>query len=290
MLSSVVKQVVNAFVKKIPSNKLIFTSTMRNMSTNFEEQKINVKGWDINYVKVGRGAHPVLLLPGALGSIWTDFKPQITNLDKDKLTIVAWDPPGYGNSRPPNRTFGDDFYSRDADFAHDLMKAIGFDKYSLLGWSDGGIVALFLAANYPERVKKMIVIGANAYILPEEADVYKSLRNIDSWSERMRAPMIAVYGEGYFRSTWASWVDALSAIYEKNKGDICMNLLKQIQCPTLIVHGAKDVMVHKDHPTFLAENIKNSKMHIFENGSHTLHLKYHEDFNRLSEQFLLETD
>lgn len=76
----------------------------------------------------------------------------------------------------------------------------------------------------------------------------------------MRAPLISLYGEGYFRSTWGSWVDAMEEIYEKNKGDICMNLLRNIKCPTLICHGAKDVMVHKDHPEFLSENIKNSKL------------------------------
>lgn len=90
--------------------------------------------------------------------------------------------------------------------------------------------------------------------------LFTGVRNIDSWSERMRAPMISVYGEGYFRSTWASWVDAMVSIYEKNNGDICKNALPNIKCPTLIVHGAKDVMVHKNHPQFLADNIENSKL------------------------------
>jgi len=109
------------------------------------------------------------------GSIWTDFKPQIENLDVDKLTIVAWDPPGYGKSRPPERTFPDDFFQRDATWAHNLMKTLGYSKFSLVGWSDGGITSLLLASTYPESVNRMVVFGTNSYIHPDEIKVYESM-------------------------------------------------------------------------------------------------------------------
>lgn len=109
-----------------------------------------------------------------LGTIWTDFKPQVENLDANKLTIVAWDPPGYGKSRPPNRTFSDDFFQRDATYAHGLMKALGYTKFSLIGWSDGGITSLLLASTYPESVRKMVVLGANAYVHPSEIKILES--------------------------------------------------------------------------------------------------------------------
>ena len=83
------------------------------------------------------------------GTIWTDFKPQIENLNTEKLTIVAWDPPGYGKSRPPDRTFPDDFFQRDATWAHDLMQTLGYSKFSLIGWSEGGITSLLLARHIP---------------------------------------------------------------------------------------------------------------------------------------------
>lgn len=71
---------------------------------------------------MGEGPHKVLCLPGALGSIWTDFKPQIEGFDKQKFTVVAWDPPGYGKSRPPEKEFQTDFYEKDAQDAIDFMK------------------------------------------------------------------------------------------------------------------------------------------------------------------------
>lgn len=67
--------------------------------------------------------------------------------------------------------------------------------------------------------------------------------------------MIAVYGEEYFRSTWAGWVDAVLRIYEKQNGDLCKGLLSKIKCPTLIVQGSKDPMVLAEHPIYLRDHI-----------------------------------
>ncbi|KAG7213265.1 hypothetical protein KM043_002565 [Ampulex compressa] len=258
-------------------------------SQHIEERKIKVGGVDINYLKVGTGEHPILLLPGALGSIWTDFRPQIENLDRNKFTIVGWDPPGYGKSRPPNRTFPDDFFHRDAAWACDLMKTLGYTKFSLVGWSDGAITSLIAAASYRDNVRKLVAVAGNAYVAPEEIDIYQKFRSIDGWSEKMRAPLIEIYGEDYFRKTWADWVDSVVKIARKRKdGNLCRELIPQIRCPTLIVRGAKDAMVLPEHGDYLKEHIAGARLKTFEKGAHNLHLRYHEEFNSLITQFLLE--
>ena len=77
-------------------------------------------------------------------------------------------------------------------------------------------------------------------------------------------------------------------IYEKRKdGNLCMEEVKRVQCSTLIVHGAKDGMHPQFHAEYLKENIKGSKLVIMEEGKHHLHLKYAQEFNQLTEQFLL---
>lgn len=258
------------------------------MGNQTEENKINVNGININYARVGTGEHPVLLLPGAVGSIWTDFKPQMEKLNREKFTVIGWDPPGYGKSRPPARDFPEDFFEQDAGWAHDLMKGLGYDKFSLIGWSDGGITSLILAATYPEAIRKMVAVAANAYIMPEEEEIYKKYRNIDSWSEKMKAPMIDLYGEEYFRTTWSNWVDAILKIAKRKNGNLCRELLPKIHCPTLIVQGTKDPMVHSDHPLYLQKHITSAKLHMFENGAHNLHLRYSDEFNTLVTNFLTD--
>ncbi|XP_076655009.1 serine hydrolase BPHL-like [Halictus rubicundus] len=255
---------------------------------NEQERKVNVDGVDINYVKVGAGDHPVLLLPGAAGSVWTDFKPQIEGLDRKKFTVVACDPAGYGKSRPPHRTFPDDFFKRDAVHARNLMKVLGFPKFSLVGWSDGGIISLIIAGTFPEDVRKLVSVAANAYVTPQEVEIYNKFRDIDSWSEKMRAPLIEIYGVDYFREIWTGWVDAIVRIAKKQNGDLCKDLLPKIRCPTLIIQGSKDPMVLPEHPLYLKEHISGAKLKIFENGAHNLHLRYPKEFNDLVTEFLTE--
>lgn len=147
-----------------------------------EQKQIQIKDsnqntYNINYVRDGHGKDAIILLPGALGSAATDFQPQIDQLPKllPNHSIIAWDPPGYGKSRPPNRTFDLDFFHRDAFFANALMHALQFQKYSVVGWSDGGITGLISAATYNKSVEKLVIWGTNSYILPEETKIYESL-------------------------------------------------------------------------------------------------------------------
>lgn len=49
---------------------------------------------------------------------------------------------------------------------------MGFEKFSLLGWSDGGITALIAAAMYPHLVTKMVVWGANAFVSEQDLQLY----------------------------------------------------------------------------------------------------------------------
>lgn len=146
----------------------------------YEEKRIQLNcdniSYNINYVRNGHGDKAVILLPGALGSAQTDFQPQIEHLPNllPNHTIIAWDPPGYGKSRPPNRTFPLDFFHRDATVANELMKSLNFNKYSALGWSDGGITGLIMAAKFNDSVEKLVIWGSNAYIAPDEVKIYES--------------------------------------------------------------------------------------------------------------------
>ena len=134
--------------------------------------RAEIEGVKIHYEKVGNGDHKVLLLPGALGmllgslesarihdklvgSTRTDFLGQLSpdGLSHEKFTMLAWDPPGYGYSRPPERNLKDNYYRNDARIVSKLASQVFGPKccYSVLGWSDGGITALILAANEGTR-------------------------------------------------------------------------------------------------------------------------------------------
>lgn len=156
----------------------LISNHVRMSSTQFIEKNAIVRSSKLHYIKAGEenGKAALLLMPGALGSGITDFTPQIKSLPKllPNYTVIAWDPPGYGQSTPPIRQFTKDFFAKDAECAVDLMKTIGYDAFSILGWSDGGITGMILAANYPHAVEKLVIWGANAYITKEETVIYES--------------------------------------------------------------------------------------------------------------------
>jgi len=247
-------------------------------------------GTKINYCTAGNGGHAVLLLPGALGTGRSDFTPQLESLNsKGKLTLVAWDPPGYGKSRPPNRTFPPNFFERDAQVAMKFMQSIGHEKFSVLGWSDGGITALFMAAMFTRNIEKMVAHAANAYFEDEDIEMILQVRDVSQWSARMRAPMEAIYGEEYFPKLWDEWVKAILSIANASPDrDICRERLGEIRCPSLIIHGSKDAMVASQHPDVLHKRIQGSKLVLFPDGKHNLHFKYKDRFNEIVEKFLLE--
>ncbi|XP_031763901.1 valacyclovir hydrolase-like [Galleria mellonella] len=254
----------------------------------FQEDIIKIGDNNINYLKVGNGPHNVLCVPGALGSIWTNFKPQIEGFDREMFTLVAWDPPGYGKSRPPEKDFRTDFYERDADCAYELMKALKLPKYSILGWCDGGAVGMILAAKHPEVVEKLVVWASKAFILPRDLLIYDKYRDVNEWSLNYKSEMVEVYGE-HFASYWAKWTDnALYGMFKAKNGDICLDRLKAIKCPTFILYGEQDPLTNKDHAIYLHNHIENSRLHKYPAGKHNVHLKYADDFNRRVQDFLLE--
>jgi len=248
---------------------------------------VKVQDFNIHYEKVGIGDHYVLLFPSAMGSTRTDFAPQLEKLNHKKFTIIAWDPPGQGYSRPPDRTYPIDFFNRDADVARLLINKLGISKLSAVGWSDGGMIAMIFAAKNQDLVQKLVVFGANAFVTAEDIKLYEAVRDISKWSSRMRTPLVNVYGEEYFRTKWGEWIDGMKAIYEKKQGDICKNETREIACPTLIIHGKKDPMVPQLHPDFLKENIRNNRYLEYDDGKHNLHLRFQDRFNTDLKEFLL---
>ncbi|XP_061593306.1 valacyclovir hydrolase isoform X3 [Cololabis saira] len=262
------------------------SSSSSSSSTSSGRRRVN--GVDLYYEQTGGGKHALLLLPGALGSTKTDFGPQLKSLNKERFTVVGWDPRGYGQSRPPDRDFPPDFFERDAKDAVDLMKTLGFNKFSLLGWSDGGITALIAAARNPDRINKLIVWGANSFVTKDDLKLYNQVRDVSRWSAKMRRPMEEVYGAQAFAQTWEGWVDGIAQFAQRSEGSICRELLPLIRCSTLVVHGEKDPMVPSFHPQYLLKNIKTSRLHLFPEGKHNLHLRYADEFNKLAEDFLDE--
>lgn len=69
-------------------------------------------------------------------------------------------------------------------FNHFFWQTLGFAKFSLLGWSDGGITALVAAARNPDLINKMVVWGANVFVSQQDLKLYNGVSRfiaLDKW-------------------------------------------------------------------------------------------------------------
>jgi len=254
-----------------------------------ESGKIAVNGVDLFYKKNGNSGMPLLCMPGAMGTADTDFGPQLRDL-ADTMQVVSFDPRGYGQSRPPERDFPLDFYQRDANDGAALMAALGHTRYAVMGWSDGAISSVFLAAAHASNVERLIMFGGNAYMTKEDIDAFEATRDVEgTWSKRMKATHYPVYGAEGLQRLWGAAIDAWAGIFQQRDGDVCMREAKSITCPTLVLHGAKDPICLSEHPEWFRANIPgdgNTQLHVLPEGKHNLHIRFADEVNALVRDFV----
>ena len=246
---------------------------------------IAIPGLTMHFEKAGQGA-PLLLIPGALGTGAGDFPDQIGWFAERGFEVITPDPRGYGGSRPPERDYPLDFYIRDAADMFALMSALGHERFSIIGWSDGGNIAAIMAAERPGRVAKLVVFGGQSYLTAEEIAAFNNIRKISAWSPRAAEAMRAVYGDA-LDGMWDRYVAGQEALFDAG-GDLYQALLPKIRASTLVLHGAKDPLTPGLHPEAIHRGIAGSRLHIFPEGKHNIHLRYAGEFNSLVHAFLTE--
>ena len=263
------------------------------MSTGLERQKVSINGVNLSYVKGGEGDHAILCINGALGTAtgMAGLPKQIEFFSsKKQFTVVGFDARGYGESRPPTRDFQISpvhFLKQDALDGHQLMQKLGFSQFSVLGWCDGGATGMFMAALFPQSVRKLAIWGTKAFFLKEDIERLERIRDISKWDyPKMRDDALALYGEE-LPPMWSAMVESSIQVY-KNGGDVCKAELKKIQCPTLILHGDQDALIPLYQPVYLQQNITGARLHCYPDGKHPIHTSHAEHLNNLVMQFLLE--
>ena len=195
-------------------------------------------------------AGPVVLLHGGSGS-WTHWVRNIDALVAAGRQVLVPDLPGFGDSaRPPG--------SGDADAVapaveHGLAELLGAQHCDLVGFSFGGLTAGLLAAAYPQRATRLVLVGAPAMGVSDAgAIVLRGWRHLDDAAareavHRHNLAVLMLHRPGA--------IDTLAlALHSANverdrmqrrrlaRTEALKDALHQLRCPVWAIYGREDVL------------------------------------------------
>ena len=220
------------------------------------------------FIEKGQG-EPLILLHGN-GESCEYFRGQMDAFAR-RYHVYAVDTRGHGKTPRGERPF------TIRQFADDLrcfMDEHGIEKAHLLGFSDGGNIAMIFAMRYPERVDRLILNGANldtrgvkrAVQIPVEIG-YRMAKLFSGRSEAARAN-----------------AEMLGLMV--NDPNVRPEELEAIRAKTLVIAGTKD-LIKPSQTRQIAEHIPDSRL-VFVEGNHFIAGKNPEEFNRAVLDFLTE--
>jgi len=270
---------------------------------------IDVKGVRVRYWSAGEKGSAVVLVHG-LGGYIENWVYNIGPL-AEAHRVYAVDLPGFGQSdkKPPPR----DLFVL-VRFIRDFMEALGIEKASLVGNSLGGGLALAVAAEYPERVEKLVladnagmgrevITDFNYCSLPLLGELLirpSRKASAQLWDKIVYdasklAPEIKDLGYRYASAPGAK--KAMLAALRAGV-NICgqkqklvrelLGRLNTLKAPTLVVWGRQDRIIPVSHARIAAGKIPGARLELFDACGHMPMLEYPEKFNRLVLDFLAE--
>lgn len=220
----------------------------------------------LHYIKKGAGA-PLLLLHGN-GQCGDYFVHQIDEFAR-YFTVYAVDTRGHGQSPRGTAPFT---FSQFADDLLAFMDQQGIGTADILGFSDGGNIALTFALRYPGRVGRLVLNGANL----DPSGVRPSIQ----------IPIVLGYKlASLFKAQKAKANTELVGLMV-NEPHIDPEELAAVTMPALVIVGSKD-MIRTSHSRLIAKSLPNARLVTIE-GDHFIASKQSGPFNRAVLGFLKE--
>lgn len=232
---------------------------------------------------VPEAAGTLLLVHGFAGTPASDFADQLPAF-RLRYRVLAPHLHGYGRSTP-RQTYTPTYYREDVADLVALLDHLGEARVSVVGFSDGAIVSLLLAALYPARVRVVAALGAQPTIDAQNTAGIRRWLLERPLSEDWQRQLATLHGDPYWRSLPALYVRAQETLVAAGGVLITDDELASIACPTLIMHGARDRIVPVAYAHVLHRKIPGARLHLFDAG-HPAHLRCPEEYRALVLDFL----
>ena len=207
-----------------------------------------IQVWHAWNMSAGR---PLVLLHGGSGS-WTHWLRNIQGLSKDRA-VYALDLPGFGDSDlPPDARDADDLQHH---VAQGLRQLLGDGPHDVMGFSFGGMTAGFIAAEQPELIQRLVLVGIPGLGLFGEPLDLRGLREDMSRQERrniLRHNLLQIMLR-HPESVDEATLDLQDANVSRDRlrrrriarGDVLVHLQSKWQCPIHTIWGEFDSLVEE---------------------------------------------
>ena len=225
------------------------------------------------------GAGPPLLLLHGLGGDHTVWNAVVPHL-KEGHSVLAPDLRGHGRSPSPAGST----YSF-TELAGDVWKTLddrSIEKVDLVGLSAGGFLALRLALDHPERIRRLVVIGAAAHcdnhtraVGERWAEVYRD-EGFDAYSLRLLKDLFYPDWIEAHLEVADAFRDKLRAVDLRGPIQWALSVrtfdlrgrLGRLKAPTLIIHGVDDQVVDSAHARLLRVSIPGAELKLMPQTGH----------------------
>jgi len=273
------------------------------VSTNPEIGKsIKCGGIACNVHDQGQG-RPVVLIHGSGPGVsaWANWRLILPELARD-FRVIAPDMVGFGfTERPQNFVYNRAAWVKQA---LDLLDALNLEQADIVGNSFGGAIALALAIEHPERVRRLTLMGSVGLSFPITPGLdavwgyepsFEAMRGLldlfaydralvnDELAElRYRASIQPGFQESFsamFPAPRQRWVDALASSEEA---------IRALPHESLVIHGREDQVIPPSVSYRLAEMIPSAQLHVFGHCGHWTQIEQTARFVKLVRNFLQE--
>lgn len=255
---------------------------------------VAANGIQLNYVEAGRGEPPLLLLHGLGGSheMWLPLLGRFGD-----RRVLAGDHRGHGGSSKPPGPYTTGLLAEDWRAALD---ALGIARADVLGLSLGGAVAMRLAADHPELVRRLVLLDTWAAPDPRfvanmrEREALLARGDLAAYAEQSIAQ---VFTEPYIRAHPAEMDAYRARVAKAEVGSLAAAVgacvthdmgrdLTRIAAPTLVVVGRLDTLTPPAYAERLAAGIAGARLAVVDGAAHFPHVERPEEFLKVVEPFI----
>ncbi|NLJ78992.1 MAG: alpha/beta hydrolase [Tissierellia bacterium] len=261
------------------------------------EGSVDIGDADMDYVAFGKGQKPLILIPGLGDGLKTVkgtrlFLARAYKLFAEEFSVYVFS----------RKNYIEEGYST-KDMARDqaiAMDKLGIESAHIMGVSQGGMIAQYIAIDHPELVDRLILgvsvsrqndtmqkVIRNWIVLAEDGD-YKGLI-IDTMEKTFTEDKLRRYRKMYPAITRIGKPKDFNRFIIQAHSCLNHNAyeeLDRIICPTLIIGGDADKVVGEGASEEMAERIYKSKLILYEGLGHGAYEEA-EDFNERVLEFCL---